>query len=126
MGGFSSEKKISLKSGDVIFNNIDRSKYEPFKVIVEKYRWHHIDENNQLFEVCFDDFSIFKNEEKIVFDIAFIIIHGPPGEDGLIQSYFPNFTSITSDSSPAASFFDRIDAVISGMLSTVAVTSRIA
>ena len=69
-------------------NNIDKSKYEPFKVIVEKYKWHHIDENNQSFEVCFDDFSIVKNEEKIVFDIAFIIIHGPPGEDGLIQSYF--------------------------------------
>ena len=38
----------------------------------------------------------------------------------------PTFTSITSASSPAASFFDRIEAVISGMLSTVAVTSRIA
>ena len=36
----------------------------------------------------------------------------------------PNFTSITSPSSPAASFFDRIDAVISGIDSTVAVTSR--
>ena len=38
----------------------------------------------------------------------------------------PNFTSIANPSSPAASFFDRIDAVISGTDSTVAVTSRIA
>ena len=38
----------------------------------------------------------------------------------------PVFTSITSASSPAASFFDRIEAVIRGMDSTVAVTSRIA
>ena len=113
MGGFSSEKKISLKSGDVIFNNIDRSKYEPFKVIVEKYRWHHIDENNQLFEVCFDDFSIFKNEEKIVFDIAFIIIHGPPGEDGLIQSYFQlkNIPYTGSDSYTSSLTFNKRDCI---------------
>ena len=38
----------------------------------------------------------------------------------------PTLMSMTSASSPAASFFDRIDAVISGMESTVAVTSRIA
>ena len=34
MGGFSSEKEISLKSGKVIFDNINRSKYNPFKIIV--------------------------------------------------------------------------------------------
>ena len=38
----------------------------------------------------------------------------------------PVFTSITSTSSPAASFFDRMDAVISAMDSTVPVTSRVA
>ena len=38
----------------------------------------------------------------------------------------PTLTSMTSASSPAASFFERIDAVISGSESTVAVTSRIA
>ncbi len=36
----------------------------------------------------------------------------------------PNFTSITSASNPSASFFERIDAVISGMLGTVPLTSR--
>ena len=43
-----------------------------------------------------------------------------------MKAPLPTLTSITSASSPAASFFDRIDAVISGMHSTVAVTSRIA
>ena len=36
----------------------------------------------------------------------------------------PTFTSSTSASMPSASFFDRIDATMSGMDSTVAVTSR--
>ena len=38
----------------------------------------------------------------------------------------PVLTSRTSASSPAASFLERIDAVISGTQSTVAVTSRMA
>ncbi len=38
----------------------------------------------------------------------------------------PTFTSITSASSPAASFFERIEATISGIDSTVPVASRIA
>ena len=38
----------------------------------------------------------------------------------------PTLTSMTSICGPAANFFDRIEAVISGMLSTVAVTSRMA
>ena len=38
----------------------------------------------------------------------------------------PTFTSITNASSPAASFLERIDAVINGIDSTVAVTSRVA
>jgi hypothetical protein len=38
----------------------------------------------------------------------------------------PTFTSMTRASMPAASFFERIDAVMSGTDSTVAVTSRTA
>ena len=38
----------------------------------------------------------------------------------------PVLTSITSACSPAASFFDRIEAVMSAIDSTVAVTSRMA
>ena len=38
----------------------------------------------------------------------------------------PTLTSMTNASSPAAIFFDRIEAVISGIDSTVPVTSRIA
>ena len=43
-----------------------------------------------------------------------------------MKAPLPHFTSSTNPSSPAASFFDRIEAVIRSMLSTVPVTSRIA
>ena len=43
-----------------------------------------------------------------------------------MKAPLPVFTSITRPWSPDASFLDRIEAVISGMDSTVAVTSRMA
>ena len=88
MGGFSSEKDISIKSGNVIYNNIDRESYIPYKVIISKEKWVYLDDNNVEFKVSKDDFSIEVDKIKIKFDVAFIVIHGSPGEDGLLQSYF--------------------------------------
>ena len=50
----------------------------------------------------------------------------PAASRSAMNAPLPVLTSRTSASSPAASFFDRIDAVISGTDSTVAVTSRMA
>ena len=88
MGGFSSEKDISIKSGNVIYNNIDRESYIPHKIIISKEKWAYVDDNNIEFKVSKEDFSIEVDKIKINFDVAFIVIHGSPGEDGLLQSYF--------------------------------------
>ena len=88
MGGFSSEKEISLKSGEVIYQNINRLKYTPFKIIVNKENWVYLNSENEESNVNLEDFSIISNNSKIKLEIAFIIIHGSPGENGLIQSFF--------------------------------------
>jgi hypothetical protein len=44
----------------------------------------------------------------------------------LMKAPEPNFTSMTRPWRPAASFFERIDAVMRSIDSTVAVTSRMA
>ena len=88
MGGFSSEKDISIKSGNVIYDNIDRESYIAYKIIISKEKWVYVDDNNVEFKVSKDDFSIEVDKIKINFDVAFIVIHGSPGEDGLLQSYF--------------------------------------
>ena len=88
MGGFSSEKEISLKSGEVIYENINRLKYQPYKIIVKKENWIYLNDKNEKSNVNLEDFSIISNNIKIKLEIAFIIIHGSPGENGLIQSYF--------------------------------------
>ena len=76
MGGFSSEKDISLKSGEVIYQNINRSKYNPYKIIVKKDNWIYLNDHNQEFDVNLEDFSIISNNTKIKLEVAFIIIHG--------------------------------------------------
>ena len=88
MGGFSPERDISIKSGAVIYNNIDKESYNPYKIIISKEKWIYIDDNNNEFKVSKDDFSIKVDKVKINFDVAFIVIHCSPGEDGLLQSYF--------------------------------------
>jgi len=88
MGGFSSEKEISLKSGEVIYENINRLKYQPYKIIVKKENWIYLNDKNEKSNVNLEDFSIISNNTKIKLEIAFIVIHGSPGENGLIQSYF--------------------------------------
>ena len=111
MGGFSSEKEISLKSGKVIFDNINRSKYNPFKIIVKKESWIYLNDQSEESNVNLDDFSIISNNTKIKLEIAFIIIHGSPGENGLIQSYFElkNIPYTGSDSYTSALTFNKRD-----------------
>ena len=67
MGGVSSEREVSLNSGNEVFNNLDRSKYEVSKVVINSTE---------------DVFTKISND----IDFAFIALHGKFGEDGCIQS----------------------------------------
>jgi len=86
-GGYSLEKAVSLKSSNTIFENLDRSKFIPTKVLIDKKEWAAYDNYGKYF-IDKNDFSYTKNGIKHNFDFAFIIIHGSPGEDGKIQGYF--------------------------------------
>ncbi len=88
MGGYSSEYKISLKSGEMVFESLDSSKYIAYKIHVYADRWVFVDIYGDEFPVDKNDFSIMVNETKITFDCVFNAIHGTPGEDGYMQGYF--------------------------------------
>lgn len=87
MGGYSSEYKISLKSGEVVYNHIDKSKYNTYKIHILNEGWFYVDDENNRFTIDKNDFSANINGKKITFDVVFNAIHGTPGEDGLIQAY---------------------------------------
>jgi len=88
MGGYSSEYKISLKSGNVVFETLDKSKYNAYRIHIFKDKWVYVDANNAEFPIDKNDFSVTVNNEKIIFDCVFNAIHGSPGEDGFMQGYF--------------------------------------
>ncbi|AQR97558.1 D-alanine--D-alanine ligase [Clostridium saccharoperbutylacetonicum] len=66
MGGISSEREISLKSGNSIIENIDKNKYEVLPIVIDKKE------------------DIINKTKEI--DFALLALHGQFGEDGTVQS----------------------------------------
>jgi D-alanine-D-alanine ligase len=88
MGGYSSESGISIQSGNVVFEHLDKNKFETFRVLISREKWVHIDENNMEYPINMADFTTTVNGYKIKFDFVFNAIHGHPGEDGTLLAYF--------------------------------------
>ena len=88
MGGYSSEYKISLISGNVVHQYLDKTKYNGFRIHVFKEKWVYVDAYDAEFTIDKNDFSVTVDGIKITFDCVFNAIHGTPGEDGLMQAYF--------------------------------------
>ncbi|WP_282132070.1 D-alanine--D-alanine ligase [Cellulophaga baltica] len=111
MGGYSSEYQISLKSGSVVYKYTDKEKFNLFSIHIFKEKWVYVNENNKEFPVNKHDFSIEINHQKITFDCVFNAIHGSPGEDGLMQSYFEllNIPQTSCDAYQSALTFNKRD-----------------
>ncbi|HEX3008605.1 MAG TPA: D-alanine--D-alanine ligase [Bacteroidales bacterium] len=86
-GGDSGEYEVSLKSGNQLFSQIDRSKYNPVLIHMKGMKWIAKIDGAEV-DVDKNDFSVTFNGKKITFDCALVGIHGTPGEDGKLQSYF--------------------------------------
>ena len=88
MGGYSSEDKISIKSGEVVYKTLSEEKdINLYKIIIKKDEWYHEDKDFTKYEIRKDTFQIIKNDQLISIDLVFNTIHGIPGENGEIQSY---------------------------------------
>lgn len=89
MGGYSDEYKVSLKSGQLIFDSLDRELYDVYKVVILKDEWYFLDEKNKKRFINKADFSVNIGDGDILnFDVCFNIIHGSPGENGILQAYW--------------------------------------
>ena len=90
-GGTSSEREISILSGRYAASSIDRDRYEVYEVLFNADSWLLVewesgdsDKMKVLGTVDKGSFSC----NGIKFDVACIMIHGIPGENGLLQGYF--------------------------------------
>lgn len=87
MGGYSDESVISLRSGQLILNHLDKTKYQPFEVHILKDEWYSLIES-QKYPINKADFTVTKDNQTIQFDVVVNTIHGTPGEDGHMQAYW--------------------------------------
>lgn len=99
-GGFTSEYKISLQSGQTVFNHLDTSLWEGYLIKLQPDNWTAKDKNGISYFVSKGDFTLIKSEEKIHLDVVFNAIHGAPGENGQLAALWEllaiPFTSCSS------------------------------
>ena len=77
-GGLSTEHEVSINSAKSIIDNIDKDKYEIYKIYIDKKgNWYK--EDNKIDNV----FEYLRN-----LDVIFPILHGLYGEDGTIEGLF--------------------------------------
>lgn len=87
MGGYSDESVISLRSGQLILNHLNKDKYQVFEVHILNEGWY-VKMDDKKLPINRADFSFDNNGNKIKFDVAVNTIHGTPGEDGHMQAYW--------------------------------------
>lgn len=111
MGGYSSEYKISLTSGNVVYETLNTSKYNAYRIHIFKDKWVYVNAKNEEFPIDRNDFSVRIDGSKITFDCVFNAIHGSPGEDGLMQGYFKllNIPHTSCDMYQAGVTFNKRD-----------------
>ena len=88
-GGDTAERVISLKSAQVVFDNLPSDRYRCFMIDVEGADWHEIHTGAPIDK---NDFSLTLSSvpiagDRITFDCAFAALHGAPLEDGKMQGY---------------------------------------
>lgn len=89
MGGYSDEYKVSLKSGQLIYDSLDRELYNVYKVVILKDEWYFLDDREQKVPINKANFSVdLESGFTVKFDVCFNTIHGKPGENGELQAYW--------------------------------------
>jgi D-alanine-D-alanine ligase len=84
MGGTTSEHTISIKSGQVVLDNIPDSIFDAKPVVISAEEWT-VNHMGNLIALNQSDFSYQYEGKKYIFDAVFIAVHGAPGENGVLQ-----------------------------------------
>lgn len=84
MGGTTSEHAISIKSGQVVIDNIPHGIFDVKPVVISAEKWT-VNHKGNVLALNQTDFSYQFEGKKYVFDAVFIAVHGAPGENGVLQ-----------------------------------------
>ena len=86
-GGDSGEFEVSVKSAQVVKNNLDPELYNSKIIVVSKKGWYGLLKDGTRVDVDKNDFSISVGGHRTKFDVAFNAVHGEPGENGPLSGY---------------------------------------
>jgi len=111
MGGYSNEIEISIQSGMVVCASLDTSAYTAYHIHILKEGWYHVSADGTRYEVDKGDFSFSDGTGIIHPKVVFNTVHGTPGEDGYLASYFEllGIPQTSSPFYPAALSFNKRD-----------------
>ena len=87
-GGDSSEYHVSLRSAEGLNSFMDKERYGLWTVVIHGIDWHVQLPDGSTAPIDRNDFGFEYAGQHIRFDYAYITIHGTPGENGLLESYF--------------------------------------
>ncbi|HVY74174.1 MAG TPA: hypothetical protein VG890_05050, partial [Puia sp.] len=126
-GGYSGEAEVSYKSAINIEAQIDKSKYDVYRIDITPEAWFHPAAGGQKIPIDRNDFSLTIDGKKIRFDAVLIGIHGTPGEDGKLQGYFDlmNLPYTSCDAATSAITFNKRYAVAVAAFSGINVSKSL-
>ena len=98
-GSDSSEWEVACRSGEYTASRIDDTQYDVYEIFARFGKWSLVayrKKNSMRVpfpeearpEIDKNDFSVTVYGEKVKFDYVYIMQHGTPGENGLLQGYF--------------------------------------
>lgn len=87
-GGDSSEHNVSMRSAQGLYSFFDKERYTVYIVEMRNNDWHVNLSDGTTIPIDRRDFSFMYNGQLVLFDYAYITIHGTPGENGILQGYF--------------------------------------
>ena len=87
-GGDSSEHDVSLRSAQGLYSFFDKERYNVYIVDVRGTDWHAELHDGTTAQIDLNDFSFIEDGQRVIFDYAYITIHGTPGDNGIMQGYF--------------------------------------
>ena len=77
-----------LSAPPVVFIPSLTKRYNIYIVVVRGLDWHVELPDGTTAKIDRNDFSFMQDGKAVIFDYAYITIHGTPGENGIIQGYF--------------------------------------
>ena len=86
-GGFTGEAEVSLKSAAFVQEQLNKEKYDIYPITISMDSWLYVNDEGLSIPVNKENFSLNINGAQLCFDVAFIVLHGSPGEDGRLQGY---------------------------------------